>query len=57
MFEKVRVVKKKHNSLQTVAKLIQANVLIGQDKSLQEVCKELEKKNGPIMTARGGTYQ
>jgi len=34
--------KKKHNGTQIVAKLRQADVLIGQGKSIPEVCKEIE---------------
>jgi len=34
--------KKKHNGTQIVAKLRQADVLIGQGKSLPEVCREIE---------------
>jgi putative transposase len=34
--------KKKHNGTQIVAKLRQADVLIGQGKSIPEVCREIE---------------
>ena len=34
--------KKKHNGTQIVAKLRQADVLIGQGKNIPEVCKEIE---------------
>ena len=34
--------KKKHTGTQIVAKLRQADVLIGQGKSVPEICKELE---------------
>ena len=34
--------KKKHNGTQIVAKLRQADVLIGQCKTVPEVCKEIE---------------
>ena len=34
--------KKKHNGTQIVAKLRQADVLIGQGKTVPEVCKEIE---------------
>ncbi len=34
--------KKKHNGTQIVAKLRQADVLIGQGKNIPEVCREIE---------------
>lgn len=34
--------KKKHTGTQIVAKLRQADVLIGQGKNIPEVCKEIE---------------
>lgn len=34
--------KKKHNGTQIVAKLRQADVLIGQGKSIPEICREIE---------------
>jgi putative transposase len=34
--------KKKHTGTQIVAKLKQADVLIGQGKTIPEVCKEIE---------------
>jgi len=34
--------KKRYSGLQIVSKLRQADILIGQDKSIPEICKELE---------------
>jgi transposase-like protein len=42
VFERVRLMKKKHTGPQIVAKLRQADVLIGQGKSVPEVCREIE---------------
>ena len=42
VFERVRLIKKKHTGPQIVAKLRQADVLIGQGKSVPEVCREIE---------------
>jgi transposase len=41
-FEETSVMKKKHTGTQIVAKLRQADVLIGQGKTVPEVCKEIE---------------
>jgi putative transposase len=41
-FKETSVMKKKHTGTQIVAKLRQADVLIGQSKSIPEVCKEIE---------------
>ena len=41
-FERVRLMKKRHSGPQIVAKLRQADVLIGQGKAVPEVCRELE---------------
>jgi putative transposase len=42
VFERVRLMKKRHSGPQIVAKLRQADVLIGQGKTVPEVCKEIE---------------
>jgi putative transposase len=42
VFERVRLMKKKHSGPQIVAKLRQADVLIGQGKTVPEVCREIE---------------
>jgi len=42
VFERVRLMKKKHTGPQIVAKLRQADVLIGQGKSVPEVCRDIE---------------
>ena len=42
VLERVRLMKKKHSGPQIVAKLRQADVLIGQGKSVPEVCKQIE---------------
>jgi transposase-like protein len=42
VFERVRLMKKRHSGPQIVAKLRQADVLIGQGKSVPEVCREIE---------------
>ena len=39
---KVELMKKKHSGPQIVAKLRQADILIGQGKSIPEVCKEID---------------
>jgi putative transposase len=41
-FEETSVMKKKHTGTQIVAKLRQADILIGQGKTVPEVCKEIE---------------
>jgi transposase-like protein len=41
-FRRVKFMKKKHSGPQIVAKLRQADVLIGQGKSIPEVCREIE---------------
>jgi len=41
-FERVRLMKKRHSGPQIVAKLRQADVLIGQGKGVPEVCREIE---------------
>ena len=41
VLERVRFVKKKHSGPHIVAKLRQADVLIGQGKSVLEVCKQI----------------
>jgi len=40
--EETSVMKKKHTGTQIVAKLRQADILIGQGKTVPEVCKEIE---------------
>ena len=40
--QETSVMKKKHTGTQIVAKLRQADVLIGQGKTAPEVCKEIE---------------
>jgi len=42
VFERVRLMKKKHSGPQIVAEIRQADVLIGQGKSVPEVCREIE---------------
>jgi len=42
VFERVRLMKKRHSGPQIVAKLRQADVLIGQGKTVPEVCREIE---------------
>ena len=42
VFERVRLMKKRHSGPQIVAKLRQADVLIGQGKTVPEVCRDLE---------------
>ena len=39
---KVELMKKKHSGPQIVAKLRQADILIGQGKTIPEVCKEID---------------
>ena len=39
---KVELMKKKHSGPQIVAKLRQADILLGQGKTIPEVCKEIE---------------
>jgi hypothetical protein len=41
-FQETSVMKKKHTGTQIVAKLRQADTLIGQGKTVPEVCKEIE---------------
>jgi transposase-like protein len=41
-YQETSVMKKKHTGTQIVAKLRQADVLIGQGKTVPEVCKEIE---------------
>jgi hypothetical protein len=41
-FKETSVMKKKHTGTQIVAKLRQADILIGQGKTVPEVCKEIE---------------
>jgi transposase-like protein len=41
-FERVKLMKKRQNGQQVVAKLRQADVLIGQGKTIPEVCREIE---------------
>jgi putative transposase len=41
-FQETSVMKKKHTGTQIVAKLRQADVLIGQGRTIPEVCKEIE---------------
>jgi hypothetical protein len=41
-FEETSAMKKKHTGSQIVAKLRQADILIGQGKTVPEVCKEIE---------------
>ena len=42
VFERVRLMKKRHSGPQIVSKLRQADVLIGQGKAVPEVCREIE---------------
>ena len=39
---KIKLMKKKHSGPQIVAKLRQADILIGQGKTIPEVCKEID---------------